>query len=70
MTNSRMIKEAWRKAEEYGITVRYGEQREISCDCEAWTMAAVIRTDEDLPEQIAAIEYRRWPQLCKARAWI
>ncbi len=64
----RQIAEAWRKAEEYGVTVEYGARREISCDFESWTISATIRTDADLPEQIAAIEARTWPELCARRS--
>ena len=65
----RQIAEAWRKAEEYGVAVEYGARREISCDFESWTISATIRTDEDLPELIAEIERRTWPEMCRARAW-
>jgi len=68
-TTEKAIEQAWRKVAEYDITVSYGEQREISCDCVDWTIEAVIRTDEDLPDLISAIEARLWPEMCKARAW-
>ena len=69
MTNNRMIAEAWRKAKEYGVSVVYGEKREISVDFESWTMEAVIRTDADLPDAISSIESSTWPEMCKAHAW-
>ena len=69
MTKQMTTEQAWRKAREYEIAVEYGPRRKISCDFEEWKIGAVIRTDEDLPELIAEIERRSWPERCRVRAW-
>ena len=68
MTRQMTIQQAWRKAEDYGVKVTYGTEREISCSFESWTISAIIREDADLPEAIAAIESRTWPEMCRSKS--